>query len=224
MNLRPEEVLSTSIYLHIGTALAATLFYRNDVLNILMRRGEDGKTLFNFLLISTTMTGLIGLPLYSLTESMVKVGEFLILLIGLALILTAIIQKQSRKDGERKPPKEIRQAVVLGCIQGFSAIPGLSRSGLTTSYLLLNKTKPEDAFKLSFLMSIPASLAASIGLTIVKGSVAFDNYTIISIFTALIFGLISLRIILMLSKRLQFWKLCVVLGIIILLFNLPSLI
>ena len=224
MGLKAEEILSTSIYLHIGTALAAIIYYQKEVKMIIRREGKEGKALFNFLFISTIMTGMIGLPIYILTESVTKVGETLLIIIGGALILTGIIQKQSGKEGEKDSPKGFKQALILGIVQGFSAIPGLSRSGLTTSYMLLKGTKTEVAFKLSFIMSIPASIAASIGLVILKGTTSFSSYTIISIICSFIVGLLTLKILVTFSKKSQFWKLCIVLGAIIILLNLPAII
>jgi undecaprenyl-diphosphatase len=63
----------------------------------------------------------------------------------------------SGKDGI-----DFTSAAIIGVAQGFSIIPGLSRSGLTISAALMLGAKCEEAFKFSFLLSIPAILGALI--------------------------------------------------------------
>ena len=52
-------------------------------------------------------------------------------------------------------------SVLVGAVQGLAILPGLSRSGVTTSALLFRSYDPPAAFRLCFLLSVPASLGAA---------------------------------------------------------------
>ncbi len=56
--------------------------------------------------------------------------------------------------------------MLIGIAQGIAALPGVSRSGITTSAMLLMNVEPDEAFRLSFLAGIFAAIGA-FGLTLV---------------------------------------------------------
>jgi undecaprenyl-diphosphatase len=207
-----SQALSYSVYLHMGTGLAALVYLRKDVVSILLRRDEQSRRLFNFLLIATLFTGLVGLPIFLFLEASFGYGEAILGLMGLALIATGLIQRASPRKEDKGIDLGLRDGIVFGSIQGLSVIPGLSRSGLTTSAFLFKRFGGEDAFKLSFLMSIPASFAASIGLLLLNGPSGFDTSTLVGILAAFVSGMMSMSLMLMVAKRTSLWKLCVGLG------------
>lgn len=87
---------------------------------------------------ATLATGFIGLPLFLFVKVVSFDGEALFTLTGIALVLTGLLQKKSRLAGVRKSDTlTTKDGLLLGLIQGLSVIPGLSRSGLTTSALLI---------------------------------------------------------------------------------------
>jgi undecaprenyl-diphosphatase len=71
---------------------------------------------------------------------------------GIILLCTKRFAQGERRFGDLK----VMDAMFLGVIQGFSVIPGLSRSGVTISALLFRHVEKETAFKFSFLASILA--------------------------------------------------------------------
>ncbi|GAG15447.1 unnamed protein product, partial [marine sediment metagenome] len=100
---------------------------------------------------------------------------------------------------------------MLGVVQAFSAFPGLSRSGLTVSTLLLRGYDAKLAIRMSFLMSIPAVLAAEVGLSIIDG-VSFDLMALCGIAAAFVLGILSIGALLRIATRIHFWKFCLFLG------------
>ncbi|MFB6259748.1 MAG: undecaprenyl-diphosphate phosphatase, partial [Thiohalorhabdaceae bacterium] len=48
----------------------------------------------------------------------------------------------------------------LGLLQGLAVLPGISRSGSTVFGLLYRDFSPAEAFRLSFLLSVPAVFIA----------------------------------------------------------------
>ncbi|MCK4714313.1 MAG: undecaprenyl-diphosphate phosphatase, partial [Candidatus Aenigmarchaeota archaeon] len=107
-------------------------------------------------------------------------------------------------------------AIITGAVQAFAVFPGLSRSGLTTSALLLRKHDPEYALKLSFLMSIPAVLIAEIGLFVTQ-KVVFDIFSLVAIAVSFLLGLLTLGSLLKIAERVNFGYFCMFLGLISLL-------
>jgi len=157
-----EKTIREVLFLHLGTFLAAFLYFRKDVFRV-----WGNKKLFNFLLITTIITGLLGYGLLNLfvnlEEQVALSGKFITLAIGLLLLITAYLQIRAKTRGHR----EIRDlktgdSLLLGLMQGLAVLPGLSRSGLTVSSLLLKKFNSRDALKLSFLMSLPVVLGGNI--------------------------------------------------------------
>ena len=94
------------------------------------------------------------------------------LIIGLVLLGDAALIRYSKKRLEKgiAPRKlenlSIKDYLVVGVTQGISALPGVSRSGITTSAMLLLGIEPDEAFRLSFTAGIFAA-AGAFGLTLI---------------------------------------------------------
>ncbi|MFB0558277.1 MAG: undecaprenyl-diphosphate phosphatase, partial [Candidatus Bathyarchaeia archaeon] len=129
-------------------------------------------------------------------------------------------QKVSRSGGTRTVASlDAREGVVMGLTQGLSAIPGLSRSGLTTSALFLKRYTGGEAFRISFLMSIPATFAAVTGLAVIEGFPRLDTELMVAISASFLSTLFSIDLLLRLARRIRFWGLCIVLGLLALILN-----
>ncbi len=215
-----SESIFLSIWLHSGTLLAAIVYFSKDIAGILKNIPEykikDSKNynrLTTFLIISTVFTGIVGAPILIFgineIEISLKVG---MLIIGIFLMITGLLQKYSKIFVSNKKELSIWDSVIVGLVQGFSVMPGLSRSGLTTSVLLFENYKPEKALKLSFLMSIPAILVAEIGLGIL-GEINISIYSIIAIFFSFIFGLATIKTLIRVAEKIEFGWFCIIIGI-----------
>jgi undecaprenyl-diphosphatase len=142
------------------------------------------------------------------------------LLTALAYTLTA-----RRSSGPDKTPTD-REALLTGFVQGTSVLPGLSRSGVTISALLMQKIDRETALRFSFLMSVPA-VVGILGLEILGGgaippSVDLSDFVIIEVIVFAV-GLASMELLLRLARRVNFWKLCLILACIAIAFGIPAL-
>jgi undecaprenyl-diphosphatase len=223
LGIEPFEALQYSIFLHLGTGIAALIYFKDDVVDILTARDEKNRKLRLDLLVISVLAVLISLPLYLFLEISTQFGEALIALTGIALIITGLIQKNTQKNGLREYDSlTSSESVLLGFIQGLSIIPGISRSGITTSALIFLRNNVESAFKMSFLMSIPVSFAAALGIFILEDPV-FDQSIIYSLLVTIVVGYLTIDILLKLAKRMNFWKIVVGLGALALLAYLPNL-
>jgi len=220
------DAIFISIWLHTGTLLAAVIYFWSDIKGILHNlpkyvreptntEGYSGLT--GFLLISTCLTAGIGFAIIYFSLNTINfAGGHAMALIGALLIVTGLIQKFVNRSNIIAGETRVSDAILVGIVQAFSVLPGLSRSGLTTSVLLLRKHDPEYALKLSFLMSIPAVLIAEIGLAIMQ-LIVFDVFSLVAILVSFLLGLLTLGSLLRIAQRVNFGYFCIFLGAISLL-------
>jgi len=224
LGLEAADALVLSVYIHLGTGLAALTYFRGDIRRALRPGYEPGHRLLRFLAASTLVTGLVGLPLFLSARVVSIYGEAILGLTGLALISTGVIERQARRRGRRTAETlNLREGLLLGLLQGLSAVPGVSRSGVTTSALLFRGFSSEEAFRISFLMSIPAVFAAALGLAVIEGSPPFRPSFLVALAASFLSAFLSIDLLLRVARKVRFWSLCMALGVVALLPLIPYL-
>jgi undecaprenyl-diphosphatase len=163
-----EGGLTFNVMLHAGT-LAATLLVLRQAVGRAVRAGipalvrparfkesSSGRDALVVILASVP-TAVIGL----LFRDAVEVWTKSPLAIGLGFLGTTamLLVAQFSPRGDREQPS-IAGALLVGVAQGLAVLPGLSRSGSTIAVLLWLGVRPERAFTLSMLISLPAVLGA----------------------------------------------------------------
>ena len=102
-----------------------------------------------------------------------------------------------------------KQAVGMGIMQGIAPLPGLSRSGSTISTGLILGVSREQAVAFSFIMGVPAVLAANI-LEVpaaISGEVEINWLAaIIGMAVSLVVGLAAIKTVKLLVKNDKFTK------------------
>lgn len=130
---------------------------------------ERGRKAIIAVLISTLVTGVIGIFTKKLIDNdqiSIKITCAGFIVTALLLIFSSLLEKFSAKTMTQK--KELKQqkgisalqAVIIGIMQGFGTLPGISRSGSTIAGAQLSGVKRETAGEFSFIISIPAILGA----------------------------------------------------------------
>ncbi|MET1128717.1 MAG: undecaprenyl-diphosphate phosphatase, partial [Thermoproteota archaeon] len=160
-----EVSYSLSLFLHLGTLVSAIVYYRREVFSALssLARFDLGDLTLRLWLVATPASLAVGYPLYlAFTERAGKVAlDELSAAVGAALISVAVwLYVSSSRRGAREP--NTLDLLLLGVAQGVAALPGISRSGVTIAILLTRRVAPQKAVRLSFLASIPVTLAAGI--------------------------------------------------------------
>lgn len=207
----PKEALGYAIFLHIGTLLAAIVYFRKELLGLL--RGND-KKLLKFLGIAVVATAVTAIPSYILLKNF-AIGPFILLVvIGLLLIGTGLVQRFVQKRGEGVIGN--KNALWLGLGQGFAVLPGVSRSGVTSAVLLFEGFAPEEAFRLSFLLSVPSVLLGELAFAVFE-PIIFEPTVLVAVAAAFVVGLGSIKVLLNVAHRINFSWFCVGFGIIYLL-------
>lgn len=211
-----REALSMAVFLHWGTLIAAAAYFRNELIgmakSLLSKKSE--KTLPLFLIIATILSGIIATPLLFFAFSVEIPDGLFTIFIGIFLLFIAFLQKSQKAGEETKV--ELKKAIIPGLAQGLSALPGISRSGITLAALLSEKFPLGDALRLSFLMSIPIVFAAELMLPVVKHDFVFTPELAAGALAAAISGFLSISALLKFAERVNFFRATLSLGTIVL--------
>ena len=194
-----NKSLSIDVSLHLGSFFAVLTYFRKDIFNFVNNRDLLFKILvssipviiFGFILVQTGF-------IESLRK--IKVVAWATLIFGLLLYYSD--KFQSKKNIESN--FSFKTAMLIGLLQIFSLIPGVSRSGVTITAARLLKFKRYDAAKISFLLSIPTLGAVSLyGLRnlIISDDFNFSMLNISSIFFSFLFSIITIKFFLVYVKK-----------------------
>lgn len=160
--------LTFNVLLHGGTLLATAIVLRERLARAVkdgvialakpsrFRETQGGRDALVVILASIP-TAVIGFSLRDAVESWTEQP----LIVGLGFLGTAavLILSGFAKRGDKDQPSA-GGALLIGVAQGLAVLPGLSRSGSTIALAMWLGVKPERAFELSMLMSLPAVVGA----------------------------------------------------------------
>lgn len=167
-----HDNLALTVTLHLGTLLATLFFFRRQVAAlggeigpvsqavIGRGKGESSRLLqhdLTVVLVASLPTALIGLLLRDSVERWTRSPWAVAL--GFFATAAALASTARVRRGKRDRPS-LKATLMLGVVQGLAVAPGLSRSATTIAVALHAGVKPERAFELSMLISLPAVLGA----------------------------------------------------------------
>ena len=160
--------------MHMGTLLAALIYYRRDVFEIVTAvlkwsdpKRKAARNLGIYIALSSIPALAFGFAIHYVAEhhEAIKTGLRSIGVIATTTLLFGILMGVADKKGsETKGIGDItlRQALIIGCAQALAAIfPGVSRSGITMTAARFMNFKRVDAARFSFLLGMPATAAAA---------------------------------------------------------------
>lgn len=208
-----SEAIHYSLFLHFGTFLAALLYFRKKVWDLLKtlfkykRAKKEDKKILNFLILGTLVSGVLGIIfleiIKKITVDISAIAQVITIIIAIMLFITAYLQLRVKNSGY-KEEKDLRyfDGIMIGIVQAFAALPGLSRSGLTVSALLMSKFNKRSALQLSFLLSLPLVLAGNIVLNLDKFN--FNLNSLIALLASFIFGWLTIKYLLKLAQKINF--------------------
>ena len=179
INRSDPTFLAFVTVLHLGTAIALLLFYRNTWLRVVrafiasLIRGKIGadpnEKLAWLLIVGTVPVGLLGVvlkdPVRAFFGSAQTAAAFLIL--NAFIMFFGEYLRRRQKAQFHRPDKKIEKLTWLesagvGVGQSLALFPGISRSGASMVAALLANLNHEDAANYSFLLATPVILAASL--------------------------------------------------------------
>ena len=215
--LGSEKLLLFDASVHFATLLAVLWVFRGRVFQLvraplsylftikISEQGRaDGMRLWRLLLIGTVPTAIIGL----LLQRQIERAFTSALAVGISLLITGTLlffAGRHTANARGLEDMRIRDALLIGTMQGFAIFPGISRSGFTIGAGLLRGLRQDLAAEFSFLLAIPAILGAML-LEVLKlhqqqiGLSLLAPYLLGSLL-ALITGIIALRWLLRLLQK-----------------------
>lgn len=218
-----DDWLPLAFFLHLGTALAVVLRMRADVLHVVrtLPRWRD-EPLTRFVLITTAVSLPVGLAVVLALDRLLgeapgeRPGVVVTLLVGALLIVTGLVLRSAagRMGGRKVADTSAAEGALLGLLQGLAALPGISRSGMTVSALLMRRVEGDEAVRLSFVMSVPVVVAAA-AYEAVWGEVGGLGWEVLvaGVAASFVFGYLTLDALLRLSRSMRWDWFCVAFGL-----------
>jgi undecaprenyl-diphosphatase len=172
-----EPELLFDISLHIGTLLAVVLVFFREIAAILsalvripallaqcggwrpmLQRNEPVRTAF-LIVVGSVPTAVLGLGFHRAAD---RIFASLPIVGAMLLVTGALLWATRRRSvGDRTVSSmTVKDALIIGLLQGFAILPGISRSGATISAALFLGVERSTAGRFSFLLSLPAIVGA----------------------------------------------------------------
>lgn len=153
-----EPNIFFDICLHAGTLTAVVIYFLRDIVDLIRQKNINW-------LICIIIGSIPAVAAALLFENRIeafftdpaKVSGMLIAT-GFVLFAGQLAMKKRGLSGGSEPAPG--SALAVGAAQAFALLPGISRSGMTISLGLVAGIKTEDAYRFSFLLSIPVIAGA----------------------------------------------------------------
>lgn len=159
-----------AILTNFGSLIAIIILFWNDLVKIingffkyLIKKDKEFKNDYKYawmIVIGCIPAGFVGV-LVSYFDVFAKIEDN-IKIVGISLIITSILLFIIRNFKGKKDDNKIgfKEALTVGCFQILGLFPGISRSGSTIVGGMSQGLKRDTAFKYSFMLYIPMSIAA----------------------------------------------------------------
>ncbi len=219
------ELIRFSLYLHLGTFLAAVVYFKKDVADLIKqlirypKASADTKATLNFYIVATLVSGTLGLIVLKLIEKLEGVldltSKVVVIALGVLLLVTGLIQLIKKVEGQKTAGQaNLVDGVLTGVAQGLAVLPGFSRSGMTVATLLLRGFDDAQSLRMSFILSLPIVLAGNILLNAVN--FIFTPELFVAIALSFLAGIASIHFLLKFAKRVKFGYFIIFFGALVL--------
>ncbi len=219
-----NELIRLSLYLHLGTFLAAVVYFKKDVVSLIKqligyRKADAGtKAALNFYVIATLISGVLGITILKLIEklegSLDLTSKAVVIALGVLLLITGLIQLKKKIEGQRSAEQaNLMDSVLTGVAQGIAVLPGFSRSGMTISTLVLRGFDDAQSLKMSFILSLPLVLAGNILLNGIN--FVFTAELFVALLLSFLAGIASIHLLLRFAKRVKFGWFVIFFGVLV---------
>ncbi len=178
-----EDLVEVNIVLHLGTLLAVLVYYRREIVRMLTR---DWKVAV-YVVAGTIPAAIVGVFLKKVlddqTSSLILDN---VLLAGCMFPVTGLILlfAMRRPEGDTDYPQlTLRRVMLIGLVQAFAILPGISRSGSTIAAGIACGLRREAAATFAFLLAIPAIAGAGLleGLDVLEEGSTGTSPTVLAL-------------------------------------------
>jgi undecaprenyl-diphosphatase len=162
-------VTAYTAIIQIGAIAAAIIYFRRDIVRFVMgfvrgltsaagRQSQDWRMAL-FVIVGSIPVAVVGLAAKPLIEGALR-SMWVVANALIAWCLVMVFAEYRATQKRTEADLTYTDAIVIGAVQCFSLIPGVSRSGATISAGLLRGIDRVAATRLSFFLGIPALTAA----------------------------------------------------------------
>ena len=212
-----EHSLSFDTTLHLGTLFALIVVFWKDILSIIKSLFLDikkHKKSFNHysskswlafkIFIASIPVGLAGLFFGDFLENKFRGIWFVIIFLLVGTLIMYIAEKRFKKRLIVKDEISVGKSFKVGIFQALALLPGISRSGSTISGGMFFGLSRKEAARFSFLLSIPAVLAA--GVSQIISSLDYLNMAeiapmMVGFFSSFFVGIIAINFMMKFVKN-----------------------
>ena len=182
--------LLIDVSLHLGSLIAIIFFFKNEIFDF-----KNNKRLLSLIILGSIPLIIFGYILYStgLIYNLrnIKIIAWTTLIFGIVLF----ISDKSKFNKKISTNLNFQSILFIGFFQILSLVPGVSRAGITITAARILKFNRVDSSKISFLLSIPALVGASVlSLKDILNQTIDINYLVLAaIISSFIFSFFTVK-------------------------------
>ncbi len=192
------QSLIFDVGLHLGSLIAIIFFFRNDLLKI-----KNNKKLLKLIIIGSLPLIIFGY--YFISFGIINILRNIEVIGWSTLVFGLLLYYADSFKVARNLDKDLntKNILIIGMMQVLSLMPGVSRSGIIITVGRLLNFNREDSVKISFFLSIPALLGASIISIkdVTNESFEFNILLLISILISFIFSYLTIKFLLIYVQK-----------------------
>ena len=192
------QSLIFDVGLHLGSLIAIIFFFRNDLLKI-----KNNKKLLKLIIIGSLPLIIFGY--YFISFGIINILRNIEVIGWSTLVFGLLLYYADSFKVAKNLDKDLntKNILIIGMMQVLSLIPGVSRSGIIITVGRLLNFNREDSVKISFFLSIPALLGASIISIkdVTNESFEFNILLLISILVSFIFSYLTIKYLLIYVQK-----------------------
>ena len=192
------QSLIFDVGLHLGSLIAIIFFFRNDLLKI-----KNNKKLLKLIIIGSLPLIIFGY--YFISFGIINILRNIEVIGWSTLVFGLLLYYADSFKVAKNLDKDLntKNILIIGMMQVLSLMPGVSRSGIIITVGRLLNFNREDSVKISFFLSIPALLGASIISIkdVTNESFEFFILLLISILVSFIFSYLTIKYLLIYVQK-----------------------
>lgn len=192
------QSLIFDVGLHLGSLIAIIFFFRNDLLKI-----KSNKKLLKLIIIGSLPLIIFGY--YFISFGIINILRNIEVIGWSTLVFGLLLYYADSFKVTKNLDKDLntKNILIIGMMQVLSLMPGVSRSGIIITVGRLLNFNREDSVKISFFLSIPALLGASIISIkdVTNESFEFNILLLISILVSFIFSYLTIKYLLIYVQK-----------------------
>ncbi|MBE6787368.1 MAG: undecaprenyl-diphosphate phosphatase [Ruminococcaceae bacterium] len=232
LNMSAEFMEMFNVVIQLGAILAVVVIYFKQMWPFSLKKEDryikkDTFSMWFKVIVAILPAAIIGIPLDDFFEA--KFHNYIV--VALALVIYGVAFIVIEKKNKALTPKinsiseiSYKTALLIGCFQALSLIPGTSRSGSTILGAILLGVSRVAAAEFSFYMAVPVMFGAS-AIKLLKFGFNFTTpqmiILLVGMITAFVVSVVAIKFLISYIKKRDFSAFGyyrIVLGVIVLLY------